>query len=213
MRLDLAEVEEVVDDGTDARGLVRDPLGELFGDLGILHPGECLGEHGERAHRRLELVAHVGDEVAPDRLDAPRLGDVAHQPDRADAPGVGDERTRGHEEDLGRRPEELQLAGALLAVPGPVEQLPQRTAGERVGMAGVVEAFGGAVAQHDLAGRVHDHDGVTDRVQRLREPSAVEIAGDVGCGSAVVAELGATTSVHPRSSSSFHRAAVIRTVR
>ena len=73
-----------------AVGLGGDPLGELARDLGVVDAGERLGEHGQRADRRLELVAHVGDEVAPHRLDAAGLGDVADEPDRADPAAVGD---------------------------------------------------------------------------------------------------------------------------
>jgi hypothetical protein len=156
-----------------------------------------LREHRQRADRGLELVAHVGDEVAPDRLDAAPLGHVPYEPDRADPSPVGRERPRGHEEHLGRRSEQLQLARALLAVAGTVEQLTERTAGQRVGVAGVVEALGGAVAQHDLSARVHHDDGVTDRVHRLGEASSIEIGRDVGVDGAVVAELCATTDVHP----------------
>ena len=116
---------------------------------------------------------------------------------------IGDERAGGHEEDLGRRSEELQLPRALLAVASTVEQLPQRAAGERVGVPGVLEPLGGPVPEHDLARCVHHHDGVTDCVQRLREPSAIEVRGDVDVGGAVVAELRTTTLVHLVSSWSF----------
>ena len=70
-------------------GLGRHPLGELRGDLGVVLAGEGLGEQAEGADRRLELVADVGHEVAPDRLDAPGLGHVPHETHRTDPAAVG----------------------------------------------------------------------------------------------------------------------------
>ena len=128
------------------------------------------------------------------------------RPDRADAAGIGHERPRGHEEDLGRWAEQLELARALLAVAGPVEQLAQRAAGQRVGVTGIVEALGRTVAQDDLAPRVDHHDRIGDGVHGLREPSPVQVGGGIGIGGAGVAELGATTDVHLSSSSSGARA-------
>ena len=56
--------------------------------------GHRLGEQPERADRRLQLVAHVGDEVAPHALDPVDLRDVVHERHRADDCAVADERER-----------------------------------------------------------------------------------------------------------------------
>ena len=45
-----------------------------------------LGQEAERAHRRLELVAHVGHEVAPDLLEAAALRNVLNERDDTEGP-------------------------------------------------------------------------------------------------------------------------------
>ena len=58
--------------------------GELLDHRVVLAVADRLGEEPERADRRLELVAHVGDEVATNALDATWLRDVVHERGRAD---------------------------------------------------------------------------------------------------------------------------------
>ena len=94
LRLDLAEVEQVVDDARQPVGFAHDPVGELLHDRGVVGRGHRLGEQAERADRRLQLVTHVGDEVAPHALDPPRFGDVARERDRADDLAVAAQRER-----------------------------------------------------------------------------------------------------------------------
>ena len=60
-----------------------------------------LGEQAHRAHRRLQLVARVGDEVAPHLLDALALGDVAQDEQREARRDP--RRADDHESRLGRR--------------------------------------------------------------------------------------------------------------
>ena len=94
LRLDRAEVEQVVDDAGQAVGLVHDPLGQLLHDRDVVGRGHRLGEQPERADRRLQLVAHVGDEVAAHALDAPRFRDVARV--NATAPTISPSRRSGN---------------------------------------------------------------------------------------------------------------------
>ena len=77
-----------------SRGFLPHPAGEpadRFGIVGGVLDG--LSEQGQGADRRLQLVADVGDEVAPDLLDPPVLGLVLgeHQ-DQAIAADVSAQR-------------------------------------------------------------------------------------------------------------------------
>ena len=61
-------------------GFAHDPLGErLRVTAGSSLGGQRLGQQPERADRRLQLVAHVGDEVAAHALDAGALRDVVRR--------------------------------------------------------------------------------------------------------------------------------------
>ena len=71
--LDAREVEEILDDATDAERFGIDTFGQAVGHRGVLLELEGLGEQSERAHRCLELVRHVGDEVTTDVLEASTL--------------------------------------------------------------------------------------------------------------------------------------------
>ena len=110
LRLDRAEVEQVVDDARQPVGLAHDPIGEPLHDRDVVGRGHRLGEQPERADRRLELVTHVRDEVAPDALDPPRLRDVAGERDRADDLAVAAQRERAQLQHLAGRAVELELA-------------------------------------------------------------------------------------------------------
>ncbi len=90
-----------VDDLLDERGqpdrLALHPLGEVPDGVRVVgRVVHGLGEQVERADRRLQLVAHVGDEVAADLLDPAGLGAVVDEDEhvlgaeRRD-PGVDDE--------------------------------------------------------------------------------------------------------------------------
>ena len=79
---DDAEIEEILDDAREPLALADHALGEPSGHLGLAPRRDGLGEHGERADRRAQLVTDVGDEVAPHALDPAGLGDVAHERDR-----------------------------------------------------------------------------------------------------------------------------------
>ena len=132
--------------------------------------GHRLGEQSERADRRLQLVTHVGDEVAAHALDAPRLGDVAGERDRADDLAVAAQRERPELEHLARRTVELQLALRRDAVERGVQQLVDRVLGEHLAVPGAVEPTGRRVA-HDLtADAIDDDDRVGCLVERGQQP-------------------------------------------
>ena len=146
-------------------------------DLVVAAVSERLREHRERTDRRLELVAHVGHEVAAHALDPPRLGDVTDEHDRADHDRPGEQRLRAEAQHLARRPEELQLALRGATFEGAAQQLLDRLLGERVGVPAVIEAFGRAVPQQHLTLFVGDHDGIGSGEQRLHETYALVLAG------------------------------------
>ena len=118
-----AEVEQVVDDLREPVGLAHDAIGELLQHADVVGRGHRLGEQAERADRRLQLVTHVGDEVAAHALDASRLRDVAGERDRADDLARGDSGNERELEHLARRAVELQLALGDLAGERLVQQL------------------------------------------------------------------------------------------
>ena len=165
LRLDRAEVEQVVDDAREPVGLAHDPVGEPLHDRDVVGRGHGLGEQAERADRRLQLVAHVRDEVAPHALDAPRLGDVARERDRADDLAVAAQRERAQLQHLAGRPVELELAFGAVAGERFLHQLGDRLLGEDLARARAGEAPRDRVA-HDLAPDAVDDD---DRVARLVE--------------------------------------------
>ena len=113
--LDEAEVEQVVDDAGEPFRLPHDALGQRAGDRRVVFGGEGLRQHLERADRRLELVAHVGDEVAPHALDAVHFRHVDHERGNAQPVVVRADRNRRQMDHRARRAEDLQLALAALA--------------------------------------------------------------------------------------------------
>ena len=90
--------DQVLDQEGQPRRLLPHPAGEPADRLRVIgRVLDRLREQGERAHRRLELVAHVGDEVPADLFHPAPVGLVLrehqHQPAAADGPGSGATRT------------------------------------------------------------------------------------------------------------------------
>ena len=83
LRLQAAQVDEVVDHPLDPLGLHLHPPGQAVDDHQVVLGGQGLGQQGQGADRGLELVADVGDEVAPHPLLALLLGLVAEHEDPA----------------------------------------------------------------------------------------------------------------------------------
>ena len=76
LRLDPGQVEQVLDDAAEPLGLGPHPLGQPGHHLRVVLALEGLGQQAEGADRGLQLVADVGDEVAPHGLEPAPLGDV-----------------------------------------------------------------------------------------------------------------------------------------
>ncbi len=178
-------------------GLARDPLGQLADDHLVAAGRHRLGEQRQRADRRLQLVADVGDEVPSHALAAARLRDVPDVHDRTEDRTVGEQRLGAEEQHLTRRTEELELAFAGLALPRPAEQLVDLLLGQRVGVPTVAEPLGRVVAEQLGAVGVHDDDGVRRRVECFRELEQLR-AHPHRCASAGVPPPGALPAIRVR---------------
>ena len=175
--LDAAQLQQVVDRGAGPVGLRDHPLGESGDDVGVGLVADRLGQQAERADRRLELVADVGDEVPSDRLGPLLQRAVVDQgqPTRL-APVV--EGVGGDEEGLRRRPEQLDLATGRDALERQAQQLAHGGLDEHESVARLGEPLRRAVAEDVRAGRVADHDALFDLVDGLAE--AQQQPGRVG---------------------------------
>ena len=168
----------------------------------IVGRGHRLRQQPERADRRLQLVTHVGDEVAAHTLDAPRLGDVAGERDRADHFAVAAERERAELEHLARRTVELELALRGDPFERGVQQLRHRVLGEHLAVPGAVEAASRRVA-HDLTTDAVDDD---DRVGRLVERGQQPVLHRFGARDPVGRLPGCSRQWHRRDRTSIRAA-------
>jgi hypothetical protein len=117
--LDAGQLEEVVDRARHAVALVDHATEEPLDDLGIVLDGQGLGEHRQRTHRRLQLVADVGNEVGPHRIEAAAFADVL---DRRHRRSVG-QRRRADDDGDARRAVELERLRRRPAPAGVTELL------------------------------------------------------------------------------------------
>ena len=76
LALDEGEIEDVVDQGRHTARLELHPVEQPGSDRLVVGVVERFGQHGERTDRRLQLVADIGDEVAPDGLDPLLIRDI-----------------------------------------------------------------------------------------------------------------------------------------
>ena len=141
LRLDQAEIEEVVDDARQALRLLDDPVGQRPGDARVVLRRQRLGQHLERADRCLQLVAHVGDEVAAHALDAVDLGHVGHERGHAERSFGGADRAppSGGRRRAGDRRAAARARSARRRAPAPrvrrVHRRRPRPSGDRRGTA------------------------------------------------------------------------------
>ncbi len=112
------EVDELLHEIDQAGGLDLHAAGEAADRLGVVrgvHDG--LGQQGDGPDRRLQLVRHVRDEIAPYGLDAAGLGEVLDQ--EQDEPGAEGGDARRDREGLaaaGTAPGQVELDLAYLPV-------------------------------------------------------------------------------------------------
>ena len=177
LRLDQAQVEEVVDDLPEAIGFLHQALAEPLphGRVGLREEG--LREHLERADRSLQLVADVRDEVTAHAVDPMDLRDVVDEHRGTERSVVSDERNRLELEHHPRRAEQLQLTFRRVAGAGVVEQLGDGTGGDRIGVPRGAIALGRSIAE-DLGALAVDDD---DAVAQIDECGGKPIALGGGC--------------------------------
>ena len=144
---------------------------EIAGSVSV---EQRLGEKPDRAHRRLQLVADVRDEVAPHLLEPAPLGDVVDDRDRCRA-------TAGRCRCSASGPTRVRRGGPYSSsvrsseAPGDVraEQLLDRLGGESVAMAAADECEGAAVAKDRFAVLVTDDHGLGEGIECPAQPDGV----------------------------------------
>ena len=182
--LDARQVEQVVDDAAHPEGLVVDAAGEALGHLRVGLGHERLGQQAERAHRRLQLVADVGDEVAADLLEPAALRDVLDQRDDAERPAAVVDLAGAHLERAPGRAVEVERALRGTLVPRVLEYLGHRLGGEGITVAADHQGIGAAVAIDHRAVLVAEDDALGERVERAPQADGVRARLGDGLGGA-----------------------------
>ena len=178
--LDARQVEQVVDDAADPERLVVDAAGQALGHLGVGLGDEGLGQQAQRAHRRLELVADVGHEVAADLLEPAALRDVLDERDHAERPAAVVDLAGPHLQRAPGRPVEVERALGRSLVPGVLEDLGHRLGGQGVAVAADHQGVGAAVAVDHGAVLVAEDDALGEGVERA--PQADGVGAGLGHG-------------------------------
>ena len=180
LRLDAGQVEQVVDDAADAEGLVVDAAGQALCHLGVGLRDQGLGQQAQGAHRRLELVADVRDEVAADLLEPAALRDVLDQRDHAERAAAVVDLARPHLQCAPGRPVEVERALGRSLVPGVLQDLGDGLGGQGVTVAADHQGVGAAVAVDHGAVLVAEHHALREGVERA--PQADGVGAGLGHG-------------------------------
>ncbi len=182
--LDAREVEQVIDDAADPEGLVVDAAGQPLRHVGVGLGDERLGQQAQRAHRRLELVAHVGHEVAADLLEPAPLRDVLNERDDPERPAAVVDLAGAHLQRAPGRAVEVEGALGRALVPGVLQDVGHRLRGQGVAVAADHEGVGPAVAVDHGAVLVAEHHALGEGVERAPEPDGVGARLGHGLGGA-----------------------------
>ena len=161
---------------------------------------ERLGQEAERADGRLELVAHVGHEVAADLLEPASLGDVLNEGDDPERPPPVIDLARPHLQRAPGRSVEVERALGRALVPGVLEQLGHRLRGQGVAVAADHERVGAPVAVDHAAVLVAEDDALGQRVEGAPQPDGVGAGLGHGLGGAAgdLLEVGQEVSMLSR---------------
>ncbi len=190
--LQAGQVDDVLDEVAQARGLHLHALGEVAHLVGVVAGGEHgLGQQRQRADRGLELVADVGHEVAPDDVDAALLGEVVDEDE--DRPGAERGDADAQLEELpaeGWAPDPHLLLAGVTVVGDPLDQVGD--VGDRHGLAvdqaqarrpGVGPQHGSVGGDHEGRRRQHaEHPDDLVRHGRPRPRSTTRARGALGRG-------------------------------
>ena len=181
--LDAGQIEEVVDDAADPEGLVVDPAGQARGHFGVGLGDQRLGQQSEGAHRRLELVADVGHEIAADLFEPPALRHVLNERDDPEGTAAVVDLAGPHLESAAGRTVEVEGALGRALVPGVLEYLGHRLCSEGVTVAADHQRVGPSVAVDDRPVLVAQHHALGEGVEGAPEADGVGAGlGDRLCG-------------------------------
>ena len=181
--LDARQLEQIVDRPRRTMGLVDHARRQAANDLGIVAVRRRLGEHGERADRRLQLVTDVGDEVGADRVQPGALADVV---DRGEREAV-DQRLGMQEQHPPGRTGELDRPRPGHAVRRVAQQPLDGRAEQHRLVAG--EAAGGGVAHLQHAVTIGEHDAGRQGIERGAQAVALGLRRVALAGGAVALQL------------------------
>ena len=134
---------------------------------------ERLGEKTERAHRGLQLVAHVRDEVPADLFQSPALGDVVDDRDHPEGPPPVVDDLGADVEGAPRRTVEIEDSRSRPFAPRLGEKLLHRLRRQRIAVATAHHRVGTGVAEDVLAVLVADDDALGKRVERAAQPDGI----------------------------------------
>jgi hypothetical protein len=168
--LQAREIDDLLDQVRQPVALLEHPAGEPLDRLrvvgGVVHG---LAEQLDGADRGLQLVAHVGDEVTPDGVDAALARAVLDQCQHQ--PGAKGRYARSHMARGRARRTQLELGFADLAVPADLgDQLGELRVGERVAVDQTEGVRRGRGLEHDVVLVDDDRAGAEHR----------EYGGDAG---------------------------------
>ena len=119
----------------------------------------------EGADRRPQLVADVGDEVAPNGLEAAALGDVVDDRNRADKVVAVRDRPAGEHERAGRRTMQLERPRLVIATAAASSNSSTARATSRVGMPSADQGDRVVVAKHRRALGIADDHALREHVE------------------------------------------------
>ena len=165
---------------------------EALGHLGLVLRQQRLCEEPDSSHRRLQLVAYVRNEIAPDILEAPPFGHIVDDRDHPESALAVVDALGTHDKGATGRPVKLKqtlLAGARR---GCGQELLDRLGGDRVAVATPDEGDRFAVAEHGVTALVGDQHSLGKGVQCAAQSDGLR----GGLGHSLGGAVGGSLDVH-----------------